>query len=356
MPFLLLEFNDGFSVVPDNWYDDKKNTAFYPPGNLAHMSRNRLVKDKCAPQKHWKKYKVKKLHQILETFEEANDVLDYFLDCSASDVSEVERRYKIRTSENCRSSKLRKIDMQGNSRNQIIDSSGEELSDRESTSLPPYPNTPNMFDMDLSGRDELLGELPTSTPKKVYKKSPALQLTDEEFKTNTSAKIGKILYQQKILDEQQQIILLNQEKILGLLLQKESSLPQLESDEMRKMFPLKTVQDLDNLSSLITEEEKMKQLVRICKSVGGIDVKQSVMRRLLADNLCAAFSFQGRRKKPAFDHFLINEAIKSSIKERFPEATDPVVDKYVKDHLRYAPQREKRINGNEDDTLKEVIN
>ncbi|KAG8171128.1 hypothetical protein JTE90_022420, partial [Oedothorax gibbosus] len=84
--------------------------------------------------------------------------------------------------------------------------------------------------------------------------SPALQLTDEEFKRNTNAKIGKVLYQPKILAEQQQIILLNQEKILGLLLQKESSLPQLESEDMRKMFPLKTVQDLDDLSSLIAEE------------------------------------------------------------------------------------------------------
>ncbi|KAG8173313.1 hypothetical protein JTE90_012426 [Oedothorax gibbosus] len=177
-------------------------------------------------------------------------------------------------------------------------------------------------------------------------------LKDElKFKRNTTAKIGKILYQQKILDEQQQIILLNQEKILGLLLQKESSLPQLE--DMRKMFPLKTVQDLGDLSSLIAEEGNMKQLVRICKSIGGIDVKQSVkflMRRLLTDHLCAAFSFQGRRKNPAFDHFLINEAIRSSIKERFPEATDAIVDKYVQDHLRYAPQREKRINGNEDDS------
>ncbi|KAG8175488.1 hypothetical protein JTE90_004180 [Oedothorax gibbosus] len=43
------------------------------------------------------------------------------------------------------------------------------------------------------------------------------------------------------------------------------------------------------------------------------------------------------------------EAI-GNIKERFPEATDAIVDKYVQDHLRYAPQREKRINGNEDDS------
>ncbi|KAG8175787.1 hypothetical protein JTE90_011091 [Oedothorax gibbosus] len=259
----------------------------------------------------------------IETFEEANDVLEYLLDCSASDVSEIERRYKSRKSENRRASKLRKIDMQEN------------------------------VDIFISGRD--LGELPTSTPKRInsslvevvdINESPALQLADEEFKRNTNAKIGKFLYEQKILAEQQQIILLNQEKILGLLLQKESSLPQLESEDMRKMFPLKTVKDLDDLSSLIAEEGNMKQLVRICKSVGGIDVKQSVkflMHRLLTDQVCAAFSFQGRPKEPAFDHFLINEAIKNVFKSWLL---------YWRD-LRKEPQLQA---SNEDDTLKEVIN
>lgn len=76
MPFLVVEFYDGFSVIPDIWYYAKKNYAKYPPEKLTQMSRNRLVMDQCPPHKHWKSYKVKKLIQTL-----GNYIFSYSVAC-----------------------------------------------------------------------------------------------------------------------------------------------------------------------------------------------------------------------------------------------------------------------------------
>lgn len=78
----------------------------------------------------------------------------------------------------------------------------------------------------------------------------------------TKVKIGKISLEINILAEQQQTILLNQEKILEILLGKPSSLPQ-ELEQIQKMLPLKNEKDLEDLYCMISDDDKMKQLVRL---------------------------------------------------------------------------------------------
>ncbi|XP_035217290.1 uncharacterized protein LOC118190647 isoform X2 [Stegodyphus dumicola] len=126
-------------------------------------------------------------------------------------------------------------------------------------------------------------------------------------------------------------------------------------EDILKMLPLKTLDELDLWEEIISDDDNFKNLVRAFGIKGGKTVDEAT-RRILAEiftyEVSSKINWAGRGEKQSFKTFrscrLIYKAVRSNPSTR--EATDKQMEDIIKSWFRYSPMRLQRKKGKEEST------
>ncbi|XP_031328859.1 uncharacterized protein LOC116174854 isoform X3 [Photinus pyralis] len=299
--------------------------CWWPPNCNDKFQINRLVSGNHNPESNWKKHKLLKIFCQTPTYEKGKEKLEYALLLSDVEVED-DAVKRSRHQRHCSKRDAACVDTDeahsksNKKRLRVIYESDEESStgsDTKLTQMPPFPPIPSL----LSRLRETEDNGPEKADGSDVSTGVSTPVSRGDFEpggaTDINRKLNLILHKLHVIE--------NRLNTLDSVQQSQTVQLTKTVQDLYKIFPLGSHEELDNFEKELEGETYFKKMVSEFTTIGGHDVQSltvNILKKLLSNKVAVEYSLQGKKKKKIFKNLLSYQMIISAVRYHKSCATE----------------------------------